>query len=1053
MTSTLSTSVLKLNNASINTYNGLVNLPENTTIDGFQISTKIRNSTNILFKTPTNNKQTILYNNEKTIAISDTDIVSTFNNVNENSQTITFGPSIPNIFVACGEGTNTLAYSTDGIAWTGLGNTIFDTMGKCSLWNGSMWVAGGEGSIHTLAYSYDGITWTGLGNTIFATYVNGLAWNGSMWIAVGVGWQNTIAYSYDGINWIGLGINVFSSGNAVAWNGELWVAVGQGTNVITTSTDGITWTTTATNTFSTRGTAIIWTGTNWIAGGLDQENFFTLKYSTDGLTWTNSESTIRFTANCYGFAWNGSRVVATGSGTYTILYSDDQGLTWTNASSGSFSTIGYGVAWNGTMWVAVGNDNSGNYIKYSYDGDIWYNVVENIFTTSGRNVGWNAMRRNKILMQKKYEFVATGDGNQNIAYSSDGINWNLVASNGELADEPLYCVASNNIIWIAGRELFHTNQNTMGYSYDGITWTGLGLIFNEMCLGVAWNGFMWVAVGRTSPTIAYSYDGINWTDTGSTFFINGRKVAWNGKYWLAVGNGTFSVARSYDGITWTGISTVFNNCNTIIWTGNWWVAGGNITGSNTFTIMYSNDGTVWTDASGTPLQVCRGLGQNGNQLVAVGTRLGTNKNIIYSNDYGLTWTDDDVVSDFSSVGYDVAWGGIWVAVGLNNNNVSIKYSYDRKTWVNITNTNIGQGYSVGVRTIFTEISIQHPTIAVGTSDNHTLGYSLDGIQWTGLGKTIFSTSGNSVAWNGIMWVAGGQGDSNTLAYSYDGLTWTGLGKTIFSTSVNGLAWNGEMWVAGGQGTTHTIAYSYDGINWSGLGKTIFSTAGNAVAWNGSMWVAVGSGSTTIATSTDGIIWSTTATNTFPSRGIAIIWTGTNWIAGGLHQDNFFTLKYSTDGLTWTNPESTVRFRANCYGLAWNGSRVVATGNGLYTILYSDDQGLTWTKASSGSFSTIGYSIAWNGTMWVAVGNDSSGNNIKYSHDGDIWYNVPSESLIFSGTGAYGRGVAGNPKVGVPIVASQCALNQTNKLDIVSGSYYNTGTKNISITTNAKILEF
>ena len=99
-----------------------------------------------------------------------------------------------------------------------------------------MYVAGGHGT-NTLAYSYDGLTWIGLGSTIFTSVVLGVSWNGTRWIAVGSS-INTIAYSDNGINWTGIGTTVFTGqGYGVSWNGTIWVAVGYGSNTIAYSSD------------------------------------------------------------------------------------------------------------------------------------------------------------------------------------------------------------------------------------------------------------------------------------------------------------------------------------------------------------------------------------------------------------------------------------------------------------------------------------------------------------------------------------------------------------------------------------------------------------------------------------------------------------------------------------------------------------------------------------------------------------------------------------------------------------------------------------------------
>ena len=86
-------------------------------------------------------------------------------------------------------------------------------------------------------------------------------------------------------------------------------------------------------------------------------------------------------------------------------------------------------------------------------------------------------------------------------------------------------------MWVAVGQ----TRYTIAYSYDGITWNGVTdsstNIFTSTGIGVAWNGTMWVAVGRgTTYTIAYSYNGINWngvTDSSTNIFTTGEGVAWN----------------------------------------------------------------------------------------------------------------------------------------------------------------------------------------------------------------------------------------------------------------------------------------------------------------------------------------------------------------------------------------------------------------------------------------------------------------------------------------------------------------------------------------------
>ena len=112
-------------------------------------------------------------------------------------------------------------------------------------WNGSMWVAVGEGT-NTIAYSYDGINWTGATTTHFTNRGRDVAWNGNIWVAVGdnVTAIKTITWSTDGDTWIAATSGGFATeGWGITWTGQNWVSVGNdgGSNPIQYSSDGKNW--------------------------------------------------------------------------------------------------------------------------------------------------------------------------------------------------------------------------------------------------------------------------------------------------------------------------------------------------------------------------------------------------------------------------------------------------------------------------------------------------------------------------------------------------------------------------------------------------------------------------------------------------------------------------------------------------------------------------------------------------------------------------------------------------------------------------------------------
>ena len=981
------------------------------------------------------------------------------------SQVYTFGQSISNIWVAGGTGlNNTLAYSSDGINWNGLGTNIFSSVYGIA-WNGSLWVAVGSGT-NNIAYSSDGIIWTGItGTNIFSTQGWGVAWNGIRWVAVGEG-VNTIAYSSDGINWIGIGASIISSrAFFVGWNGIRWVAGGVGTNTLATSDDGITWVGRGSSIFTSAGRGIAWSGIRWVAVG---QGGNTIATSDDGITWVGRGSSI-FTGIGRGVAWNGIRWVAVGSGTNNIAYSTD-GITWTGLSSsvftGSFAT-GSSVTWNGIRWIATG-ESTNNSIAYSSDGIAWTGLGVSIFSLArgGTSVAFNNARPNTITYPTNL-IVAGSQNTNSILYSRDGLTWTGITGTNIFSLSG-YGVEWNGKIWVAGGQ---GTNNTLAYSYDGINWTGLGTtIFTQNCNGIVWGNNKWTAVGYgtggSDNSIAYSYDGINWIGLGKSIFtgiLGARGIAYNGTRWVAVGGQNApTIGYSNDGINWTPVAGsqsifgVYGEC--VAWNGRLWLAGGsrNVSGPNS--IAYSYDGINWFGAGNSVITTtCQGLDWNGNMWVAVGS-LGANT-IAYSYD-GLNW--NGVGSSFfqTNGATSVKWcGNIWVATGDGGNNTA--YSYNGVNWVAGQNLFPTIPRKIGWTSNLGNTYIQQPTIACGEGTN-TLAYSPDGIFWNGLGANTFTTRCFHVTWNGTRWIAVGQG-TNTIAYSTDGVNWTGLGTSIFSAVGYHVTWNGTVFVAGGEGT-NALAYSSDGISWtaSSSGNSLFTRV-RGIAWNGVSFVAVGANSSDsaglIAYSSDGITWSQASTtpSSLPRQGYTVAFSNRQWLAGfvgnsiGTNSLLYTTTKNGSSGWQVQGTITTIGSTGGIYGIAYNGVSWILVGenNGVGILNYGLDTSVPPTFSTRTSpFSTRGTDVAWNGVRYVATGQGT--NTIAYSFDGSgNWFGGLNNTTVFT---TAGNGINGNPGIGGVVVDSQIVLNQngyglSNKLDFSSAGYFNNSFTNITINVN------
>jgi hypothetical protein len=235
-----------------------------------------------------------------------------------------------NLWVAVGVQTignisYSIATSPNGINWTlrsvsSPQDPNLFTIGRGIAWNGSLWVGvGGNGGANDpkIFYSNNGDQWTEASaedspytsTSIFSNRGSDVAWNGTLWVAVGEGTVNSIAYSYDGASgWIGLGKPGISDGLCVAWNGTLWVVGGVGAgggSPIVTSFNGLTWTAANIIGFVDVVRSVAWNGAMWIANG-DFNTGFNINafiiYSYDGINWTLGGSA--GTSGILGIAYN-----------------------------------------------------------------------------------------------------------------------------------------------------------------------------------------------------------------------------------------------------------------------------------------------------------------------------------------------------------------------------------------------------------------------------------------------------------------------------------------------------------------------------------------------------------------------------------------------------------------------------------------------------------------------------------------------------------------------------------------------------------------------------
>jgi hypothetical protein len=254
---------------------------------------------------------------------------------------------------------------------------------------------------------------------------------------------------------------------------------------VSTSTDGITWTTATDNGHVV--TAIAYGNGKFVSGGYNNK----MSYSSDGITWTALNNVpFGVTADVRSIAYCNDKFIAGGTSGSKTVYSSD-GITWT-AIPGVLGTTRAvdAIAYGNGRFVAGG----GNNIAYSSDGITWTNN-----TTSALGLGSSFVIN--VIAYGDGKFIAGGntyDDKSNsigkMAYSSDGVTWTAV-TDSTFGTSRIYAIVYGNGKFIAGGY-----NGKMATSPDGVTWTALpddtfGISKYGKVSAIAYGNGKFVAVG------------------------------------------------------------------------------------------------------------------------------------------------------------------------------------------------------------------------------------------------------------------------------------------------------------------------------------------------------------------------------------------------------------------------------------------------------------------------------------------------------------------------------------------------------------------------------
>ena len=91
-------------------------------------------------------------------------------------------------------------------------------------------------------------------------------------------------------------------------------------------------------------------------------------------------------------------------------------------------------------------------------------------------------------------------------------------------------------------------------------------------------------------------------------------------------------------------------------------------------------------------------------------------------------------------------------------------------------------------------------------------------------------------------------------------------------------------------------------------------------------------------------------------------------------------------------------------------------------------------------------MTWNGIRWVAVGIGT--NTIAYSSNGITWTGIGTSIFSANGFGVAWNNAEGYVNMIAPITLNKYGSGLSNKIDVVSDSYYNQGFTNFSLSINS-----
>ena len=247
-----------------------------------------------------------------------------------------------------------------------------------------------------------------------------------------------------------------------------------------------------------------------------------ISYSTNGITWTHITNLVSsYNIRCVCWSSELLRFIALGlsSSTTAVSFLSYNGINWSVCVNNLVNTNYNSICWSPELNIFAAITAT-NRISLSNNGYEWNNI--NITSRST----WNTIIwANKLNMFLASFSESTANVNS-IMYSYNGINWTNVTLP--------FAMKIISMDWSEELNMLVAISPDSGvpliYSYNGINWFANYTFKNNNYLSIKWISDLncFILPSNASPVnIAYSFDGLNWKNIVTATTITISKFVWS----------------------------------------------------------------------------------------------------------------------------------------------------------------------------------------------------------------------------------------------------------------------------------------------------------------------------------------------------------------------------------------------------------------------------------------------------------------------------------------------------------------------------------------------